>query len=300
MHPTKIVDEFIYNRNKDIAMKLTTKNVFSGEFSLNSNTYPYFEVWLLLSPHCDFKIGDEDFSANEGDIFIFSQGENRKIISADSNGCFLVLQIDGDSFKDILPINILCDNKEFFKEHGSTFKNKITNKNPSSKVIRDLMHKISEAFTYKKAGYEIEAFQYCCSTILAIARETSYGNYYEEDDSNASTKKHRSIKRAIDYIDMHINEELTLDNISAIAELSPNYLSNIFREYTGTRLWDYITEKRILVSTRLLIENPTDSIISIAIECGFNNCPNFNRAFKKYTGMTPIKYRNSILRQEKK
>ena len=57
-------------------------------------------------------------------------------------------------------------------------------------------------------------------------------------------------------------------------------------------------EKRIRLATQMLVENPTDSVISVALKCGFNNCPNFNRAFKKYTGQTPKKYKTSILRQE--
>ena len=70
-----------------------------------------------------------------------------------------------------------------------------------------------------------------------------------------------------------------------------NYFSNIFRQQTGMKLWDYVSEKRVALAAKLLIENPNDSVITIALKCGYNNCPNFNRSFKKYTGMTPMSYR---------
>jgi AraC-like DNA-binding protein len=135
--------------------------------------------------------------------------------------------------------------------------------------------------------------------LLTIARETNYHTSNENFNSaDVFSKTHQSLKKAIDYIDSHLSEELSLEKISSIAELSPNYFSNIFREQTGVKLWDYIGEKRIILATQLLIEYPNDSIISVALKCGFNNCPNFNKAFKKFTGQTPKKYKTSMLRQE--
>lgn len=299
MYQIKVIDEFIYNRNRDIALKLATKSIFSGDNIHVGGRYPYFEIWLMQSPHCKFSTFSNSFEVSEGDILIFSQEDGKEIVSADSNAVFMTLQIDASSFYEIIPRCSLFEEHNFFATHSKTFKNKIPSISPTSKLLKDILYKIEESFAIKRLGYEIEVLQLCLELLLTIARETNYHTSNENPGfSDIYSKTHKSLKKAIDYIDSHLNEELTLEKISSVAELSPNYFSNIFREQTGVKLWDYIGEKRVILATQLLIEFPNDSIISIALKCGFNNCPNFNRAFKKYTGQTPKKYKTSILRQE--
>ena len=299
MNQIKFFDEFIYNQKHDIAMKLSSKSIFSGDNIYTGGIYPYFEIWLMQSPNCHFSTLTDSFDISEGDILIFSQDDSKEITNADSNAVFLTLQIDASSYSEILPHCSIFEEQKFFTTHSKAFKNKIASANPISKFIKDSLHKISECFLIKRQGYELEVMQISLEILLTIARETNYHTNSENSEKiEFLPNTHRSLKKAIDYIDAHLNEELTLEKISSIADLSPNYFSNIFRQQTGVKLWDYISEKRILLATQLLIEFPNDSIISIALKCGFNNCPNFNRAFKKYTGQTPKKYKTSILRQE--
>lgn len=299
MYQIKVFDEFIYNRNRDIALKLTSKSVFAGENVSASAKYPYFEVWLLQSPHCAFATTKSNYEVSEGDVLVFSRADSTEIIGADSNAVFLCLQIDASAFCEMLPSCPVFDERSFFSKYSKNFKNVIPANSPVAKVLKEELLRIAEVFTVKRPGYEMEILQYSAALLLTIARDTNYHTNSEiMVHVDSYSKNHKALKKAIDYIDSHLNEELTLERISAVAELSPNYFSNIFREQTGVKLWDYIGEKRIILATQLLIEYPNDSIISIALKCGFNNCPNFNRAFKKYTGQTPKKYKTSILRQE--
>ena len=57
--------------------------------------------------------------------------------------------------------------------------------------------------------------------------------------------------------------------------------------------WDYVNIKRIEKSLGLL-KNTDDTVLSVAAECGYNNTANFNRIFKKITGLTPAEYRKSL------
>ena len=288
MYQIKVFDEFIYNHNNDIALKLTSKSVFAGENISVSAKYPYFEIWLMQSPRCSFTTTKNNYDVSDGDILIFSSEDSTEIISADSNAVFLCLQIDPSSFGEMLPTCPIFDEYSFFSKHSKGFKNIIAMNNPVAKVLKEELLRIADVFTVKQPGYEMEILQYSAAILLTIARDTNYHTISEiMSPVDAYSKNHKILKKAIDYIDSHLNEELTLEKISAVAELSPNYFSNIFREQTGVKLWDYIGEKRIILATQLLIEYPNDSIISIALKCGFNNCPNFNRAFKKYTGQTP-------------
>ena len=299
MYSLKTIDEFIYNNNRDIALKFTSNTVFAGSYFHMSNMYTYFEVWLLQSPHCKLQTKTAEYTLYQGDVLIFSKSDDKEVISSNTNALFLKLQIDANAFAKILPLVPFLENSKFFSSHSENFNNRIPASYPAAKHIRDAFAEMINIFDIKQSGYELEILKAGLDIILTILRETNYSAVSQSvTPEKIINKSNMSLKKAIDYIDSHITEELTLEKISSIAELSPNYLSNIFRELTGVRLWDYIGERRIRLATQLLIENPNDSIISIALKCGFNNCPNFNRAFKKYTGQTPMKYKISILRQE--
>lgn len=299
MYPIKTVDEVVYNQTGDVILKINTKSVYSGFPMISSNMYPYFEIWILQSPYCTINTYTSAYSLIEGDVLIFSCNDDKDIIECDNNATFLSLQIDSHAFNECIPFSPLFSDNNFLNSHSKSFNNKISGVSPVGLEIREFFSNALLNLYEKKRGYEIEIFTKFLSILLSIARET---NYCDSQGSSLGSEKlnksHKALKRTIDYIDGHLGDELTLEKISAVANLSPNYLSNIFREQVGVRLWDYISEKRINLATQLLIENPNDSIISVALKCGFNNCPNFNRSFKKYTGQTPKKYKTSILRKE--
>lgn len=299
MHSLNNLNEFIYNNDNDIALTLSSNSIFEGNNFQLSNMYSHFEIWLLQSHHCKIKIKNADYNLIQGDLLIFSESDDITIITSENNAIFIKLQIDAEAFIKFTPLSISVNISDFFNNHSKKFGNKIPVTHPAAKIIHDGLNNMTHVFGAKQNGYEIEILKECLNILLTIMRDTDYINSVNTDlTAKVSNKSSVSLKRAIDYIDTHITEELTLERISEIADLSPNYLSNIFREQIGVRLWDYIGEKRIHLATQLLINNPDDSIISIALKCGFNNCPNFNRTFKKYTGQTPMKYKTSILRQE--
>ena len=100
------------------------------------------------------------------------------------------------------------------------------------------------------------------------------------------------IQNAIAYINENLTEPLTLDQIARQANLSRSHLSTLFRQATGVTPYEYLILQRIEKSVELLRDSKL-TILGIAQECGFRNLANFNKTFKKVTGMTPSDYRTS-------
>lgn len=91
------------------------------------------------------------------------------------------------------------------------------------------------------------------------------------------------------YIDSHVDEKLTLNDVSAVFGLSPNYLSQLFKKYNDLGFTDYITHKKIAKAKLLMSENNI-KLYEIADRLGFENSFYFSKVFKKVEGCSPREY----------
>ena len=105
-----------------------------------------------------------------------------------------------------------------------------------------------------------------------------------------SEKANGVIFKAKDWIDSHFCEEVTLDEVAAIVQLSPFYFSKLFKENFGQTFIDYLTQKRIELSKSLLISTEK-TFKEICFDVGYHDPNYFSRVFKKITGKTPSEFR---------
>lgn len=102
---------------------------------------------------------------------------------------------------------------------------------------------------------------------------------------------HEYIDKAIDYIDEHINEELTLTTVAEQLYISPSYLCKIFKTCTGQSFSAYVNNRRITYSKKLLLSTKLELNL-IAEKCGFKTASYFSTIFRNEMGMVPSKYRS--------
>ena len=112
--------------------------------------------------------------------------------------------------------------------------------------------------------------------------------------NNYSFKEFSFLVRSIrNYIDLHIEEELTLSVIAKHFEKNASYVSAQFKNEVGVNLTDYIQVEKIHGAIRLL--NTTDlSIAQVAATVGYNDFGYFTKIFKKHIGHTPSEYRKMM------
>ena len=91
-------------------------------------------------------------------------------------------------------------------------------------------------------------------------------------------------------------KEITLDEISSVANLSVTSFCRYFKLMTHKTFHDFLTEIRISHACRALIENQLN-IDMICFESGFNNVSNFYRQFKRIKGLTPLEYKQKYLQR---
>lgn len=94
------------------------------------------------------------------------------------------------------------------------------------------------------------------------------------------------INRVTDYIEKHLNEEISLDIIAQVACFSPFHFHRIFTTLTNETINTFIQRKRIEKAVQKLRNEKHVSISEIAFNCGFGSVAHFSRTFRKYWGMT--------------
>lgn len=99
------------------------------------------------------------------------------------------------------------------------------------------------------------------------------------------------ISQAVGILIEHFQEELSVDDIAQAVDLSRTTLSRCFRRYTGRSVIDFLNSVRIDHACRLLVET-SESISTIAYQCGFSNLSHFNRQFRRAIAQPPREYRS--------
>jgi two-component system, response regulator YesN len=109
-----------------------------------------------------------------------------------------------------------------------------------------------------------------------------------------NTQTRKVISKALDFINNHFHEDITLNGISEHVYMSPWYFSKLFKKETGETFTEFLLKCRIEKAKELLKNSFELKAYEIAEQVGFNDARYFGQIFKKVTGLTPIEYRDNI------
>ena len=99
---------------------------------------------------------------------------------------------------------------------------------------------------------------------------------------------HEGVKLCMRYLHNHHSKKISIPEVAEFCHLHPNYLSAVFRQYTGKSIVEYLTAIRIESAQRLLKEGlPVSEVAELS---GFRSECLFFKKFKEHTGITPKEY----------
>ncbi len=103
----------------------------------------------------------------------------------------------------------------------------------------------------------------------------------------------RQLRRAIDYLEAHLDRDPGLPDLAAAAGLSPVYFARQFKRATGLPPHQYLMRRRLDRARRLLAAGDLP-IAAIALDCGFCHQEHLTRLFRRHCGTTPAAYRAKV------
>lgn len=134
--------------------------------------------------------------------------------------------------------------------------------------------------------------QLISTLIFYLARLYNMSGQKKKQKHRNSASHTVMIEQIRQYIKQNYSAPLSLSSLADFVYTNPSYLSRIFKAETGIALSAYINEMRITRAKQMLIDTD-ELIIDIAVACGYNYVPHFNKIFHNFTGMTPTAYRKA-------
>lgn len=256
--------------------------------------HPLIEIMLIVSGECQMKSGKTVIEAEKGDIFLFRSMEPHQLFHIENSSVeILTLTFSSTIFQtamqDWIPVQIF----DVFYGKEKSFQNKIPQNKKAAGRIGEIMLSIKNEMENVNASDNEYIIKAKFLEILAIL-DQYYTNTIKK--GKLKSQKHSSeIEATLIYIREHLTENITLDQLAKIANMSKSYYCTAFKNLNGTTVWDFILSERIHLAISYLHNFSSKiTILNLATMCGFNNTVNFNKCFKKMLGLTPNEYRKKL------
>lgn len=145
--------------------------------------------------------------------------------------------------------------------------------------IKHGIHGLSPFTGTPNIAIQIESLSSTISSLLQRMKDQQHHNGQD-----------KIIQRALQYVEDHLHEPLTLSMVAANVHLNPTYFSEYFKIKTGGNFTPFLTRLRMEEAKRVL-KNPCLKINEIAASLGYSDARYFSKTFKEVMGITPKEYR---------
>ncbi|PKM93942.1 MAG: hypothetical protein CVU84_13615 [Firmicutes bacterium HGW-Firmicutes-1] len=275
--------------NEKYYMDFSTSDLH-GDRKINKviHTHNMLELSIVKSGTGKYYIGDEVYDVQKNDIFIINNVEAHGIEMSEKESLTnMVIHFEprlvwsGENDFDLRYLKIFFD-------RSNKFCHKLDNNNLATKKIQELFFEMEEEFLSKQPEFNLMVKVKLLNMLVLLLR---HYNYVSDENTHEENKYEiKIINKVTDYVDNYYYKDIKLQELADMVHMNPTYFSTFFRKYNGLTLTEYIVRKRISRAIEYL-KGTDKTILEISGLCGFNNSANFNKMFKKVTGMTPTQFR---------
>lgn len=156
-------------------------------------------------------------------------------------------------------------------------------------LLRSYVENIHREYLANRTGNELSIKGWFYQIITYLLREEEVE--YETAAEDVNGKKH--IEKAITYIDKHYREELSVEQMARMCNLSYHYFSKVFKKVMGQSFKQYIDSVRVSEAEKLMITKDI-SIGEVAFQVGFLDQGSFYRLYKRVRGFTPTEFKKKL------
>ncbi len=255
---------------------------------ISLHTHKFDEIAFVLKGSGIHEIDGERYPIMRGDVFVIHGNQVHRIVEQQNLTLANIIYERNhfkeikDEFKELPGFSALFVYEPLFRKNQS-FKAFLHLSSLQLENIKLLISQIREEQNQKNAGCE-KVIEYLFRQLIVVLCR-----YYNKSE-NQTTKGILKISSAIDYMEDHFADKVTIETLYKQLNMSSATFRRTFKKVTGSSPIDYLIRLRIEKATEMMRQKPLLRVIEICMSSGFDNCGYFTNKFKEITGTTPIKY----------
>ncbi len=245
-----------------------------GQF--NMHTHTLLEVFYFISGRGSYRVEGQMYDLCPGDIIIMRPGETHSFLIERGVPYERVAMHISPQF---LASSLYAPLLEPFYQRPAGVANRYRTEELPEAFVQQCMQRLFQA---KPEGGDLQALAY----LLPLLQEISLAWQKRRDCLLAEPVPPAEISaRMVDYINRHLADLDSLQQLEQKFFLSQSQINRIFRRFTGTTVWEYVQIKRLFAARELLYAGSQPH--QAAAACGYKEYSTFFRAYKKRFGHSP-------------
>lgn len=280
----KPIEHSLWSLLENIAENLDSKrlaDVFRFVSFHSSETYgPHkhlrIEINYVKKGNCVLHLDNESVSFREGEMMIISSELNHTFEAGTDGTTLMQLEFLPEVFSKF-NLNIGTDTNELTPVTIFSEENRLIKIVNNVRIMRAVQRIVNE-LKLKSQHYQYLVVMYYAELLILINRYM--------DESYLPICTNESLKKAISYIRLNYQSDITITDVAEYVEISERYLRKLFAQHLNLSPLDYLNQIRINKSIELL-RNTEMSVKEICFLCGFKSPQYFSRIFKQQTGVSP-------------
>lgn len=208
------------------------------------------------------------------------------------------LNMQGD---DLVVNALMLNDAESFVDAAQQYVAELENKCGSASAFKEECYRflcLIQGIDAGRRRHYDESLLIPCEKIMLLETKEEAVSYVRQSvhriasqmEADYKGANHHVISQLLQYINENYDRDIGLTELGELVNMSPTYLSLLFKEEMGTSYVKYMTDLRMTKAKKLLAEGKKVNEVSTMV--GFSNYRYFCDVFKKNTGMTPSEYRN--------
>ena len=246
-----------------------------------------YEIYFLVEGERYYFIGSQTYHVKKGGLVFIDRGLVHQTSQAGNESHDRILiGLENTVLAPFLSLTGELSLSHFFEEHCGV----LQLNEEDARTVLGYLERIAAELQKKERGYRLMVLSSLAAILCYAHRLFLKNGEMPLAAPLSASPKHRKVDEAAAYITEHYREPLSLEGVAGHLFVSKCYLSRIFKEAAGFTVVEYINLCRVRQARRLLLETSM-SITELAEYLGFESITYFERVFKKYTLISPLKYR---------